>query len=359
MSIEDMLQTVEPKLNRIESEMSQPEIATNPRLMADLSREHHRLTELITTRDQLINVRAEISSHQELMNDPELADLVADEIPILEQKATKLEKQLHALLIPAAEEDNRNAVLEIRAGTGGDEAALFAADLFSMYKYYIEKKGWKYKLLSANYIGIGGIKELILSVSGNGAYGRLKLESGVHRVQRVPTTETSGRVHTSAATVAVLPEAEEIDIQIEQSDLRIDTFRSSGPGGQHVNKTESAIRITHLPTGTVVSCQDEKSQMKNKAQAMRVLRARLFKLAIDEEQNKRASERRLQVSSGDRSAKIRTYNYSQSRITDHRVPISIFKFDEVLTGNLDLLLDPLNEYFTNEHLKQIVEESTQ
>ncbi len=354
MSIEDIIASADSKLVQVEAEMVRPEIATDPKRMTELSREHRRLSELIATRDSLIAVRNDLTEHQELLGDPELAELAGEEIPRLETEIASLESKLYTFLIPPNEEDNRNAVLEIRAGTGGDEAALFAADLFSMYKYYFDKNGWSYKLISGNFSAIGGAKEVIVSISGDGAYGRLKLESGVHRVQRVPQTETSGRIHTSAATVAVLPEAEEIDIQIDPTELRIDTFRSSGPGGQHVNKTESAIRITHLPTGLVVSCQDEKSQMKNRHQAMRVLRARLFQLAIDEENSKRASQRRSQVSSGDRSAKIRTYNFPQSRVTDHRVPITIFRLDEILAGSLDLLLDPLSKHFTDERLKQMM-----
>lgn len=357
MSIEDIIASAEPKLEQVEAEMSKPEIATDPNLMTELAREHRRLTDLIATRNSLISVRNELSEHQELLNDPELAELAGDEIPMLERKITRLEAKLYAALLPPNEEDNRSAVLEIRAGTGGDEAGLFAADLFSMYKYFFDRNGWTHQVISGSISGIGGAKEIIMSVAGSGVYGRMKFESGVHRVQRVPQTETSGRIHTSAATVAVLPEAEEIDIEIDPNDLRIDTFRSSGPGGQHVNKTESAIRITHLPTGLVVSCQDEKSQMKNKHQAMRVLRARLFQLAIDEENSKRASQRRSQVSSGDRSAKIRTYNFPQSRVTDHRVPITVFRLDEILAGNLDLLLDPLTEHFVNMQIKQMMEET--
>lgn len=353
MFLEELIDSVEPKIAEIEAEMALPEVAIDQARMTKLAREYRRLNELLKTRDKLAKVRQDVLEHQDLLDDPDLGELAAEELPHLQTELSRMENRLKALLIPENPEDVRNAVLEIRAGTGGDEAGLFAADLYEMYDHYCEKRKWKRQVLSANYSALGGIKEITLSVTGEGVYGRLKLESGVHRVQRVPATETSGRLHTSAATVAVLPEAEEIDIQIYPDELRIDTFRSSGPGGQHVNKTDSAIRITHLPTGMVVSCQDEKSQLKNKNQAMKVLRARLFQQALDEEQNRRASQRRSQVSSGDRSAKIRTYNFPQDRVTDHRIPISIYRLYEVLAGNLDLLLDPLADFFVQKQVEEL------
>ncbi|NQT35254.1 peptide chain release factor 1 [bacterium] len=351
MNLDKLIESAEQRLIEIEAEMTQPDVLSDRRRMTSLAREHRRLKELFDIHEQIDKTRREISETEEALNDPELAELAEVELPDLKNKLELLESKMRTLLVPEDSEDSRNAVLEIRAGTGGDEAGLFGADLFKMYQHYFEQRGWSYKVVNGNFSNLGGVKELLISVTGDGVYGRLKLESGVHRVQRVPTTETSGRVHTSAATVAVLPEAEEIDVKIDQSDLKIDTFRSSGPGGQHVNKTDSAIRLTHLPTGIVVTCQDEKSQLKNKMQAMKVLRSRLFKIALEEEQSKRAAQRKSQVGSGDRSAKIRTYNFPQGRITDHRLPITIYRLNEVLAGELDLLLDPLADYFAKEKLE--------
>ena len=354
MNIDKLIESAEQRLIEIEAEMTQPNVLTDRQRMTSLAREHRRLKELLEIYKLINETHQEISDTKEALNDPELAELAEVELPDLKNKLELLEAKMRTLLVPEDPEDSRNAVLEIRAGTGGDEAALFGTDLFKMYQHYFERRGWSYKVVNGNFSNLGGVKELLISVTGDGVYGRLKLESGVHRVQRVPITETSGRVHTSAATVAVLPEAEEIDVEINQSDIKIDTFRSSGPGGQHVNKTDSAIRITHLPTGIVVTCQDEKSQLKNKVQAMKVLRSRLFKIALEEEQSKRAAQRKNQVGSGDRSAKIRTYNFPQGRITDHRIPITIYRLNEVLAGELDLLLDPLADYFAKEKLEQVL-----
>lgn len=338
----------------METEMSSPVVLSDPRRMAELAREHRRLRDLADARDSLVRARREIEGLCEALSDPELAELAQGELPQKEEALRRLERRVKTLILPEPSEDARNAVLEIRAGTGGEEAALFGADLFKMFTRYFDLKRWKHEVLSANFSDLGGVKEVIALVTGEGVYGRLKFESGVHRVQRVPETEASGRIHTSAATVAVLPEAEEVDVQIDEKDLKIDTYRSSGPGGQHVNKTESAIRITHLPTRLVVTCQDEKSQLKNKVQAMKVLRARLFQLALDKENSKRAAERRSQVGSGDRSAKIRTYNFPQNRVTDHRAGITIYQLDQILQGNLDQLLDPLMEFFAEERLMEAV-----
>lgn len=354
MEIYELVETLKPRLTEIEAEMTLPETLADQQRMTALAREHHRLQELLDTYDQIIKLRDELDDLHEAMNDPELAELAQAELPELEGRLERRETELKTLLVPEDPEDTRSAMLEIRAGTGGEEAALFAADLYRMYQYYFEKRNWKYKVINGNFSDLGGVKELLIDVSGGNVYGRLKLESGVHRVQRVPTTETSGRTHTSAATVAVLPEAEEVDIQINQDDLKIDTFRSSGPGGQHVNKTDSAIRITHLPTGIVVTCQDEKSQLKNKNQALKVLRSKLFKVALEEERNRRAAQRRSQVSSGDRSAKIRTYNFPQSRVTEHRIPLTIYRLDEILAGELDLILDPLAEHLTMQKIEQMM-----
>lgn len=354
MNIDDLISTVEPRLTEIELEMTRPEVLSNRQRMASLAREHRRLKELSDIHERITFIRNEIAATKEAMDDPELVELAESELVQMEERLEGLEADLRKLLVPEDPEDARSAVVEIRAGTGGEEAALFAADLFKMYQHYFERRGWKHKVLNGSFSDLGGVKEILITVEGEGVYGRMKLESGVHRVQRVPTTEASGRTHTSAATVAVLPEAEEVDVEINQADLKINTFRSSGPGGQHVNKTDSAIRITHLPSGIVVTCQDEKSQLKNKVQAMKVLRSRLFKIALEEKESERAAERRSQVGSGDRSAKIRTYNFPQSRVTDHRVPLTLYRLEEVLDGELDLLIEPISEYFTREKLEQIL-----
>ena len=274
-------------------------------------------------------------------DDEELIEIAREELLLLDIKKAKLEDELKILLLPKDPNDDKNLILEIRAGTGGDEAALFASDLYRIYTRYAERKSWKYKVIDSSDTGIGGIKEAVISINGKGAFGMLKYESGVHRVQRVPKTETSGRVHTSAATVAVLPEAEDVDVNINDSDLKIDTYRASGAGGQHVNKTESAIRITHIPTGLVVTCQDESSQHKNRAAAMKVLKARLLASEQQKIADERAAERKSLVSTGDRSAKIRTYNFPQGRITDHRINFTSYKLHEVLDGNITELIEKL------------------
>ncbi|MFC2150571.1 peptide chain release factor 1 [Calditrichota bacterium] len=350
-----LIPLIASKITDLEGEMSQPDVVSDQRRMTSLAREHRRLTELLAKFKEIKDLKQQIADNEELVDDPDLGDLAQAELPELNESLTTSESAAKALVIPLKPEDSRNAVMEIRAGTGGDEAALFGADLYKMYTRYVELKGLKHSVLSASFSDLGGVKELIFSVSGENAYGLFKLESGVHRVQRVPTTETQGRVHTSAATVAVLPEAEEVDVEINQNELKVDTYRSSGPGGQHVNKTDSAIRITHLPTGIVVTCQDEKSQLKNKVQAMKVLRARLFQIKLEEEQAKRAEQRRSQVGSGDRSAKIRTYNFPQGRVTDHRVPLTVYRLDEVMAGYLDLIVEPLKDFFVEEEFASALE----
>jgi peptide chain release factor 1 len=274
-------------------------------------------------------------------NDNELKEIVKDELGELQNRLLQLEKKLKILLLPHDPNDDKNTILEIRSGTGGNEAAIFANDLFRMYLRFAELQKWKYEILSINDNEGGGIKEVILLIQGDGAFGALKYESGVHRVQRIPETESNGRIHTSAATVAVLPEAEEIDIQIQDSDIKIDTYRASGAGGQHVNKTESAIRITHSPSGIVVTCQDESSQHKNRDKAMKVLRSRLLEFEIDKKNKERSNTRKKMVSTGDRSAKIRTYNYPQGRVTDHRIKLTLYKLDEIINGNINSLIKPL------------------
>ncbi|MDP2157162.1 MAG: peptide chain release factor 1, partial [Nitrospirota bacterium] len=297
----------------------------------------------------------DIESTEELLsgNDAEMKELAKAELEELKKKAPVFEEELKFMLLPIDPRDAKSVILEIRAGTGGDEAALFGANLFRMYTKYAESKRWKVELISMNATGIGGIKEVVAAIEGKGAYSRLKYESGVHRVQRVPSTEASGRIHTSAATVAVLPEAEEVDIKIDQKDLRIDTFCSSGAGGQSVNTTYSAVRIVHIPTGVVVQCQDERSQTKNRDKAMKVLRSRLYDLELEEKDKERAQERKSQVGSGDRSERIRTYNYPQNRITDHRTGFTLHKLEQILEGNLDEMVDNLTTHFNAERLQDL------
>ncbi len=302
-------------------------------------------------------VNAEIASAEELIKgtDPEMRDLALEELNDLNVRKERVSDELKMLLVPKDPNDERNVMLEIRAGTGGEEAALFAADLYRCYTRYAERQRWKVELMSLSEAGQGGIKDVVVSIEGRGAYSRFKYESGVHRVQRVPATEASGRIHTSAATVAVLPEADEIDIQVHEKDIRIDTFCSSGPGGQSVNTTYSAVRITHLPTGIVVSQQDEKSQVKNRAKAMKVLRSRLYEAELQKQNDAIAKERKGQVGTGDRSEKIRTYNFPQSRVTDHRINFTSHQLQSVLDGNLDELIGALTTYYTAEKLREVTE----
>lgn len=304
----------------------------------------------------------ELEDLQELLKDPEadaeLKAMAKEEAPVLEEAIEQSEQSIQILLLPKDEADEKNAIIEVRAGTGGDEAALFAADLFTMYQRYADHKGWRFEVLNASETGIGGLKEASAQISGKSVFANLKFESGVHRVQRVPETETSGRIHTSAATVAVLPEAEDVDIKIEEKDLRIDVFRSSGPGGQSVNTTDSAVRITHIPTGLVVSQQDEKSQHKNRAKALKVLRSRLYELERQKQLMERSQNRQQQVGSGDRSERIRTYNFPQGRVTDHRITLTLYKIDEILAGSgLDSLIDPLKTHDQAQRLADLAEET--
>ncbi len=348
------IKEIEERYDSLERDLSNPEIINNQKRYQRYLKEHSTLLPIVETFRQYKSVQQEIEDNKSLLNDPdsEIRKLAKEEIDALKQRLEDLETQLKILLLPKDPNDEKNILLEIRAGTGGEEAALFAADLFRMYSRYAESKGWKTEVMSQHPTGIGGFKEIIILIEGKAVYSRLKYESGVHRVQRVPETEAQGRIHTSAVTVAVLPEAEEIDVQIDPEDLRIDVFRASGHGGQHVNTTDSAVRITHLPTGLVVTCQDEKSQHKNKAKAMKVLRSRLYDLQQAELHSKISEERRNMVGSGDRSERIRTYNFPQGRVTDHRIGLTLYKLEDILQGELDMVIDPLITHFQTEALKQ-------
>lgn len=331
------------KFKELETQLSDPAIMANNRRYAKIAREHRDLSNVLEVFERYSSLLENIEEDEAILigDDDELKEIVKEELDGLKEDQVKLEDELKVLLIPKDPADHGSAILEIRAGTGGDEAALFASDLLRMYLRYAENNGWKHETITLNEIGSGGTKEAIIQINGEEAFGNLKFESGVHRVQRIPQTESSGRIHTSAATVAVLPEAEEVDIEINMGDLRIDTFRASGAGGQHVNKTESAIRITHMPSGLVVSCQDESSQHKNKDKAMKVLRARLLADERDRQNSEVAALRKTLVSTGDRSAKIRTYNYPQGRVTDHRINLTLYRLEEITNGDLSELHEKL------------------
>ncbi|HCE80378.1 peptide chain release factor 1 [Thermodesulfobacterium commune] len=349
------LEAIERKFEDLAAKLSDPEIISDPSVYAKLAKEHSELTEIVSVFKEYKKVLKEIEENKTIIEeetDEELVDLAKEELKILEKRLEELEKLLPILLLPKDPNDEKNVILEIRAGAGGEEAALFAAELLRMYQRYAERKGWKFEILDANDTGLGGFKEVVAKIEGKGAYSRLKYESGVHRVQRVPITESSGRIHTSTVTVAVLPEVDEVDIEINPEELKIETMRASGHGGQHVNKTESAVRITHIPTGIVVTCQNERSQHQNKATALKILRAKLYELAQREQHEKIQKERRAQVGTGERCEKIRTYNFPQNRVTDHRVGITIYNLPEVLDGDLDEFIDALIAHYRAEMLKQ-------
>jgi peptide chain release factor 1 len=347
------LDQVENRYQELEGLLADPKILSSPKELQKLARERSELTPLVETYRAYRKVREEIQDSQGLLqeSDEEMKELAKAELHTLKERLTNLEEELKVLLLPKDARDEKNIFLEIRAGTGGEEAALFSADLFRMYAKYAEKKRWRVEIVSESPTGLGGFKEIIALVEGKGVYSQLKYESGVHRVQRVPVTEASGRIHTSAVTVAVLPEADEVEVEINPNDLRIDVFRSSGPGGQSVNTTDSAVRVTHLPTGMVVTCQDEKSQHKNKAKALKVLRARLLDKYMEEQRSEISEERKSQVGSGDRSERVRTYNFPQNRVTDHRIGLTLYHLDRVLEGDLEELSGALSAHFRAEALK--------
>ena len=351
------LQKLEEQFGDLEQRLTNPEVIRDQELYQKYRKEHADLSPVVQSFRRYQQVQKDLADSQSMLKeetDEEMKTMAREEVESLKEQAAALDEELKFLLLPKDPNDEKNVILEIRAGTGGEEAGLFAADLFRMYTRLAERKRWKLEILSHSTTGIGGLKEVIASISGQRVYSRLKYESGVHRVQRVPATESQGRIHTSAVTVAILPEAEEVDVQINPEEIRIDVFRSSGPGGQSVNTTDSAVRITHLPTGLVVSCQDEKSQHKNKAKGLKVLRSRLFDLKQHEQQQLIAKERKSQVGTGDRSERIRTYNFPQSRITDHRIGYTVYglKMEATLDGDLDELLQALTDYYRTQALEQ-------
>ena len=355
-SLLEKLEAIETKYKELESLIADPSVIADIDRWQHYNKEHAALLPIVAKIREYREVTQEIEDDKSLLSDQpddELRHLIEDELAELKERNAALEKELPILLLPKDPNDEKNVIMEIRGGVGGDEAALFAGDLFRMYSRYAERQGWRVEILSANATEIGGFKEITFLINGHGAYSRLKYESGAHRVQRVPVTESGGRIHTSAATVAVLPEAEEVDVAIDPKDLRIDTYCASGAGGQYVNRTETAIRITHLPTGIVVQCQDEKSQLKNKEKAMKVLRARLKDKAQREQEDATNSDRRSQVGSGDRSERIRTYNFPQGRVTDHRIGLTVHRIDAVLGGDLDEILAALITADQAQRLKQV------
>lgn len=350
----DKLESIESRYLELEKELSDPATIANQPEYQRLAKEHADLMPCVQTFRKHRELAARLEENRELLSDvdPDIRELAQEDSSQIQTELDELEDELKQLLVPKDPNDDKDVILEIRAGTGGDEAALFSADLFRMYTKYAELMGWKVDVLSSHATGIGGFKEVIFSLSGNRAYSRLKFESGVHRVQRVPTTESQGRIHTSAVTVAVFPEAEEVEVEIEPNDLRVDVFRSSGPGGQSVNTTDSAVRITHAPTGLVVICQDEKSQHKNKAKALKVLRARLLDRKQQEQRDKTAEDRKSQVGTGDRSERVRTYNFPQNRVTEHRINLTLYKLEQVLEGEINSIIDPLTTHFEAESIMQ-------
>ncbi len=351
----ERLKEIEQRYKLVESQLSDPALAKRPQEYQRLAKEHSDLLAIVELSRSYRSVLQQLQENRTLLRsekDPEVRELAQEEVELLTARQRELEERLRAMLTPKDPHDHKNIFLEIRAGTGGEEAGLFAADLFRMYSKFAEKRGWRVEVVDSHPTGVGGLKEVIALVEGKGVYSHLKFESGVHRVQRVPMTESQGRIHTSAVTVAVLPEAEDVEVHIDPSDLRVDVFRSSGPGGQSVNTTDSAVRITHLPTGLVVTCQDEKSQHKNKAKALRVLKARLLDQMREEQRKAISQQRRTQVGSGDRSERIRTYNFPQGRVTDHRIGLTLYRLPEVLEGDLDEIIASLQDHYNAEALRE-------
>ncbi len=346
------INSIEEKYNEIQKELSNPNVVNDLNRYRALNEELKKLVPIYEKAKEYKDTLKTIEESKELLKDEELKELAKEELKDAQERLEDIENELKVLLIPKDPADDKNVILEIRAGTGGEEAALFAGDLFRMYTRYAENKGFKVEVMEKSLSETGGIKEIIASIKGKGAYAKFKYESGTHRVQRVPTTESQGRIHTSATTVAVLPEAEDVDVDIKAEDLRIDVFRASGHGGQHVNTTDSAVRITHIPTNTVVSCQDEKSQLKNKNKAMTILKARLYEFYRQQKDKERAQERKQQVGSGDRSERIRTYNFPQGRVTDHRINLTLYKLDAIMEGDLDELIETLTIEFQAKKLKE-------
>jgi len=356
MAFIDKLNEIENTFMDLERQMSQPDIYQDRQRYAELARSHAELAEVVASLREYREALKEAGEARELLDeeqDAEMRQFLRDSLEEAENRSRELERRIKLMLIPPDPRDEKDVIMEIRAGAGGEEAGLFAGDLYRMYTHYADRRGWKVETLSSSPSELGGFKEIIFSVRGKGAYSKLKYESGVHRVQRIPVTESGGRIHTSTATVAVLPEAEEVEVTIDPSDLRIDVFRSTGPGGQSVNTTDSAVRVTHLPTGVVVSCQDEKSQLQNREKALRILRARLLRMEQERQQREQAEERRSQVGTGDRSERIRTYNYPQGRVSDHRINLTMYRLEEILDGDIEEIIEALASADRAEKLKEL------
>lgn len=359
MDIEEKLKQVKSRFEEVNAAMSDPAVFDDPQKYTELTKERSDLEELVQDYDTWMDLKNRQEGNNELIEineDAEITEMARQENKEIKEQLANLEEEIKMKLIPKDPEDSKNAIVEIRAGTGGDEAAIFAGDLFDMYRRYSDKQGWKMSLMNIAESDKGGYKEIVFQLEGEEVFGKMKFESGVHRVQRVPETESQGRVHTSAATVAVLPEVEEVDIDINMGDVRVDTFRASGAGGQHVNKTDSAIRLTHEPTGIVVECQEERSQHQNKEKAMTMLRAKMYDIELEKKQKERAAERKSQVSTGDRSAKIRTYNFPQGRFTDHRINLTLYDLDNIMKGGIDEAIEALRVQENLEKLNAIAEE---